>query len=412
MSRFQFVADHRAHLRGEAAVRARRGRPLLLLRLEGRGAGAGGPGSSRRASWPSGSGRSTTTDNTYGAPRVTAELNDGVAPEERVNHKRVARVMREHGIAGYQKRRAGAHHDPRAVGPEGPRPAQAGLHRPGAEPSATSATSPTCRWPTAEPLPGHRDRLLLTAGWPAGRSPTTCAPSLVEDALKAAAATRGSLRLPGRSSTATTARSTPRRTTPSSAPTSASPSPWAPSGTSADNALAESFNATLKREILQDAACWPDEATCRRQVFRWLTRYNTSRRHSWCRYQSPIHLRDPLRRYAPVSRVIPPRVQVPGSRPQPALVEGHRHHAVFTNSPLTMLQAETCHRGHAISRAPDHAVDPGLGDQPGFSHEGPPRTTMFRPGSAGARPKHRRRPPTSRLETPDPTHPTPATKGR
>ena len=29
-------------------------------------------------------------------------------------------------------------------------------------------------------------------------------------------------------------------------------------GTSADNALAESFNATLKREVLQDAPCWPD----------------------------------------------------------------------------------------------------------------------------------------------------------
>ena len=59
-------------------------------------------------------------------------------------------------------------------------------------------------------------------------------------------------------------------------------------GTSADNALAESFNATLKREVLQDAACWTDELTCRRQVFKWLTRYNTKRRHSWCRYQSPI----------------------------------------------------------------------------------------------------------------------------
>ncbi|QSR32167.1 hypothetical protein CFI00_17945 [Nocardioides sp. S5] len=58
-------------------------------------------------------------------------------------------------------------------------------------------------------------------------------------------------------------------------------------GSSADNALAESFNATMKREILQDAACWSDEATCRRQVFKWLVRYNTRRRHSWCRYLSP-----------------------------------------------------------------------------------------------------------------------------
>ena len=59
-------------------------------------------------------------------------------------------------------------------------------------------------------------------------------------------------------------------------------------GSSADNALAESFNATLKREVLQDAATWPDETTCRRQVFKWLTRYNTHRRHSHCRHQSPI----------------------------------------------------------------------------------------------------------------------------
>ena len=30
-----------------------------------------------------------------------------------------------------------------------------------------------------------------------------------------------------------------------------------------------------------------DELTARRTMFRWLTRYNTKRRHSWCRYQSP-----------------------------------------------------------------------------------------------------------------------------
>ncbi|MDP1794034.1 MAG: IS3 family transposase [Acidimicrobiales bacterium] len=46
-----------------------------------------------------------TDDNTVGAPRATAELNDGVPPGERVNHKRVARVMREHSIAGYRRRR-------------------------------------------------------------------------------------------------------------------------------------------------------------------------------------------------------------------------------------------------------------------------------------------------------------------
>lgn len=59
-------------------------------------------------------------------------------------------------------------------------------------------------------------------------------------------------------------------------------------GTSADNALAESFNATLKREALPDERTWAAEATCRREVFRWLVRYNNRRRHSWCGYQSPV----------------------------------------------------------------------------------------------------------------------------
>jgi transposase InsO family protein len=37
-------------------------------------------------------------------------------------------------------------------------------------------------------------------------------------------------------------------------------------GSSTDNALAESFNATLKREVLQDATTWADATTCRREL--------------------------------------------------------------------------------------------------------------------------------------------------
>ena len=44
-------------------------------------------------------------DRAYGAPRVTSELNDGVPANERVNHKRVARVMREHQLVGIRLRR-------------------------------------------------------------------------------------------------------------------------------------------------------------------------------------------------------------------------------------------------------------------------------------------------------------------
>ncbi|MFT4188430.1 MAG: integrase core domain-containing protein [Aeromicrobium sp.] len=58
-------------------------------------------------------------------------------------------------------------------------------------------------------------------------------------------------------------------------------------GASADNALAESSNATLTRKILRDAACRADEATCRREAFRRVTRYDTRRSRSRCGYQSP-----------------------------------------------------------------------------------------------------------------------------
>jgi hypothetical protein len=53
---------------------------------------------------------------------------------------------------------------------------------------------------------------------------------------------------------------------------------------------------------------------------------------------------------AVTARLIVRRVKLlpPAGKAQPALVEGHRHHAVFTDTTLTILQAETSHRGHAI----------------------------------------------------------------
>ena len=74
-------------------------------------------------------------------------------------------------------------------------------------------------------------------------------------------------------------------------------------GTSADNALAESFNATLKRETLQGAARWESPRAARLAVFRWITRYNTRRRHSYCDYLSPadyenVHTFDTLQHAA------------------------------------------------------------------------------------------------------------------
>jgi transposase InsO family protein len=226
-------------------------------------------------------------DNTVGAPRATAELNDGVAVEERVNHKRVARVMREHGIAGYQKKRR--------VKTTSPEPSNQVV--PDLLKRDFTAEAPGQRYVgdiTYLPLADGTNLYLSTVidcfsrrlvGWSVADHMRT---SLVEDALKAAAATRGSSRALAGALFHSDHGSvyTSKDYAELCAELGVTQSMGAV-GTSADNALAESFNATLKREVLQDAACWSDEATCRRQVFRWIVRYNTKRRHSWCRYQSP-----------------------------------------------------------------------------------------------------------------------------
>ena len=89
-------------------------------------------------------------------------------------------------------------------------------------------------------------------------------------------------------------------------------------GSSADNALAESFNATFKRETLQGRKSWPDEREARLDAFRWLHRYNTRRRHSPLGQRSPIVFEHTFQHtnYAGISRIT--RVQDSGSRPSAA----------------------------------------------------------------------------------------------
>ncbi|GAA8845789.1 IS3 family transposase [Helicobacter pylori] len=223
-------------------------------------------------------------DNTCGAPRITAELNDNTPAGERVNHKRVARVMRVEGIRGYVKRRR-----VRTTIPE-----PSGQKYPDLLRRDFTAERPNRRYVgdiTYLPLADGTNLYLATvidcysrrlAGWAIADHMRT---KLVEDALKAAAATRGSLKgavfhSDHGSVYCSKAYATLCRKLGVTQSMGAV-------GSSADNALAESFNATMKREVLQDTACWSDELTCRRQVFRWLVRYNTRRRHSWCGYLSP-----------------------------------------------------------------------------------------------------------------------------
>lgn len=59
-------------------------------------------------------------------------------------------------------------------------------------------------------------------------------------------------------------------------------------GNCLDNAMAESFNATLKRELLP-AGGWPTKTAARAAVFEWITVfYNRQRLHSSLGYRAPV----------------------------------------------------------------------------------------------------------------------------
>ncbi|MEU9136954.1 IS3 family transposase [Streptomyces sp. NPDC048404] len=215
------------------------------------------------------------SDGTYGAPRITAELRE--TNGEAVNHKRVARIMRESGIEGVRLRRR---------------------HRTTA-PDPSAATAPdligrdfTAGKPNTKyvgditylPIDGGKFCYLATvidlasrrlAGWAIADHMRA---DLVTDALAAAIRTRGSLagsimhtdhgaQYTSRAF-AEACRSAGVRRSMSSV------------GSSADNVLAESFNATFKRETLQGRKSWPNAREARLDAFRWLHRYNTRRRHS------------------------------------------------------------------------------------------------------------------------------------
>ena len=104
MSRFQFVADHSTTYPVK--------RLCQLVEIDRSSYYAWKAGAAGRAVRAAADAALTARiraihelDNTVGAPRLTAELNDGAPAGERVNHKRVARVMRAAGIAGYVRMR-------------------------------------------------------------------------------------------------------------------------------------------------------------------------------------------------------------------------------------------------------------------------------------------------------------------
>lgn len=191
MSRFQFVADNSTTYPVKRLCQL-----VEIQRTSYYAWRAGGPGRARRAAADAGLAARIrvihAADNTVGAPRITAELNDGAAQPQRVNHKRVARVMRETGIVGYVKRRR--------VRTTIPEPSDAKV--PDLVKRDFTASAPNRRYVgdiTYLPLANGANLYLATVidcysrrlvGWAVADHMRT---SLVADALATAAETRGSL---------------------------------------------------------------------------------------------------------------------------------------------------------------------------------------------------------------------------
>jgi transposase InsO family protein len=283
VSRFQFVADHRDTFEVKQLCET-----IEINRSSFYAWDKAAPGRAERAAADAALAERIEVfhkaDRTYGAPRITADLNDGANPEDKVNHKRVARVMQENNIAGVKLRRR--------VKTTISEPSDQKV--PDLFKRDFTAPAPNLKYVgdiTYLPLANGKNLYLATvidcfsrrlAGWAVADHMRT---DLIETALRNAHATRGSLA--GSTFNSDHGSQYTSKDFAKLCGQFGVTQSMGAVGTSADNAMAEAFNATLKREILQGGSCWLDELTCRREIFRWATRYNTRRRHSWCRQQSP-----------------------------------------------------------------------------------------------------------------------------
>ncbi len=219
----------------------------------------------------------------YGAKRITAELNDDSTTSP-VNPKKVARIMRSLKLVGYSKKRKVT-----TTVSEGKKPVFPDLV--GRRFTAPAPNQVYVDDITYLPIADGSNMYLATvidcfsrrlAGFAIADHMRT---SLVQDALVMAKGQRGSLQdAVFHSDHGSVYTSFAFQDTCTQLGVRQS---MGAIGSSADNALAESFNAALKREVLQDARTFANQLQCRRDVFRWCTRYNTTRRHSWCKYLAP-----------------------------------------------------------------------------------------------------------------------------
>jgi putative transposase len=228
----------------------------------------------------------TDSRGTYGSPRVHAELR---RRGQRVNHKRVERLMRTHGILGHRPRRL-------------------------TRPDTTAAPAPDLLGRLFDPdrpdvawcgdityIPTDQGWLYLTSvidlasrqllGWSMGDHHDA---RLVTGALDAAVAARGRRQMPdtifhtdrgaeysSSACVAACARLGLRRS-------------MGRTGSCLDNAVAESWFASLKVELV-DRAHYRTRAEARAAIFAWIHWYNRRRLHSTNGYLPPAEWE---RRYA------------------------------------------------------------------------------------------------------------------
>lgn len=219
------------------------------------------------------------TTGTYGSPRVTAELR---AQGVMVNHKRVERLMREHEVVGVHLRRQ---HRPTRRDPA----AQAAPDLLGRD---FTAPGPDQRWCGDITYLRVADRFLYLAtvldlhsrrlvGWSLADHARA---ELAGDALEAAVTSRGG-------NIAGVVFHTDHGTQYTSTAFAelcdhhGVIQSMGRIGDSLDNAVAESFFATLKREL---GTRWDSVEQARLAVFSWIAFYNHRRRHSALGYHSPV----------------------------------------------------------------------------------------------------------------------------
>ncbi len=221
------------------------------------------------------------SNGTYGVPRITRELRERHGP---INHKRVARLMRERGLAGRHLRRTVR----MTIADRSVPPAPDLVGR------DFRAAAPDVRWCgdiTYLPVGGswmylatvidmHSRRVV---GWSLAEHMRS---GLVVDAVRSAVGVRGGnvhgvVFHSDRGAQYTSAAFAEvcrahgiRRS-------------MGRVGSSYDNAMAESFFATLKRELLYGSR-WLTRAQARSEMFSWLAWYNRRRHHSALGYRSPV----------------------------------------------------------------------------------------------------------------------------